>query len=64
MHIWSYSSSELVYVTKLLSHYADFDEIFCVCSGEFKNGLDENFDPVGGITTEFKALYIILICSE
>ena len=39
-----YISFVRVYATELfLNGWTDFDEIFCVCSGGFKNGLDLHF---------------------
>ena len=35
-----YISSVHVFVNKLLNGYTDFDEIFCMSSGGFHNGLD------------------------
>lgn len=42
-------SSVRVYVTEILLYgWIDGDEIFCMCSRRSENGLDLQFDPVGG----------------
>ena len=44
IYLYIYISSVRVYVTELLQNgWTDCDEIFCVCSGGFENGLDLQF---------------------
>ena len=46
-NLYIYISFVRVYVIELLPNgWVDFDEIFCVCSVGFKNGLDLQFGPI------------------
>ena len=46
-YLYIYISFVRVYVIELLlSDWTDFDEIFCMCSGGFENGLDLQFGKI------------------
>ena len=47
LYLYIYISSVHMLVDKLLLNGStDFDEIFCVSSGGFHNGLDKQFGPI------------------
>ena len=47
IYLYIYISFVCVYVTELLLNgWTDFDEIFCVRSSGFENGLDLQFDII------------------
>lgn len=52
----------------LLNGWTDVDEMFCVCSKGYENGLDSQLDSVGGAAVDFKEHSFILfeqnICIE